>query len=101
MLLKIFTVFDSKVNAYMQPFFMTSTGQALRSFEDTVNDPSTQFYKHAADFTLFEIGTYDDAKAEFKISDAKTNLGCALEYQKQIDILEPNVENQPTITGVK
>lgn len=83
MLLKIFTVYDSKAEAYLQPFYMQSTGQALRSFEDTVNDTNTQFHKHAADFTLFEIGNFDDSTGTFKISESKTNLGSALEYLKQ------------------
>ena len=83
MLLKIFTVYDSKTEAYMQPFFMQSTGQACRSFEDTVNEQNSQFNKHAADFTLFEIGTFEDSDASFVINEAKTNLGTALEYLNQ------------------
>jgi len=82
MLLKIFTVYDSKTEAYLSPFYMQSTGQALRSFEDTVNDANTQFHKHAADFTLFEIGTFDDSNAQFQLHAAKTNLGSANEYIK-------------------
>lgn len=88
MMQKIFTVFDSKAELYMQPFFMATTGQALRSFEDTCNDTSTVFSKHPADFTLFEIGTYDDLTGNIFMHDSKINLGNALEYvQKQIDAL--------------
>lgn len=97
MLLKIFNVYDSKAETYMQPFFMQTTGQALRSFEDTVNDPSTVFNKHSADFTLFEIGTYDDQTAQIITLESKINLGTALEYikQEQLDL------NQPSLTQVK
>jgi len=80
MIHKIFTVYDSKAELFMQPFFMPTTGQALRSFEDTCNDSSTLFAKHPADFTLFEIGSYEDITCEIRINDSKVNLGTALEY---------------------
>lgn len=79
MLLKVFTIYDSKAEAYLQPFFMQSTGQALRAFEDSVNDPNHQFNKHAADFTLFELGTYDDQTAIFSTFQAKKSLTCGNE----------------------
>lgn len=82
MILKMFAVYDSKVEAYMQPFFMQSTGQACRSFEDTATDETTLINKHAADFTLFEIGTFDDQTATVYIHEAKINLGSANEYIK-------------------
>lgn len=74
MFLKIFTVYDSKTEAYMQPQFMQSTGQALRAFEDAVNDESHPFHKHAADFTLFELGTFDDQTGTFQTYPAKKSL---------------------------
>ena len=40
-MLKIFTVFDDKIEAYTMPFFQQSRGQAVRTFTDTVNDPNT------------------------------------------------------------
>lgn len=82
MMQKIFTVYDSKLEAYMQPFFMSSKGQAIRAFTDTVNDPSTQFNKHPEDFTLFEIGEYDDQSGKVQNLPTPNALGLALEYKK-------------------
>lgn len=81
MKLKVYTVYDSKVGAYLQPFFMQSRGQAIRAFSDSVNDTSTQFYKHAEDFTLFEIGEYDDEKGAFSQEGAHVSLGVAQEFK--------------------
>lgn len=75
---KIFTVFDVKAQAYMTPFFMQSTGQAVRAFEDTVNDPKSAFNKHPEDYTLFETGIYDDATSLITNHDALVSLGTAL-----------------------
>jgi len=83
MIQKVFTIYDSKMEAYMQPFFMSQKGQAVRAFTDTVNDPTSQFNKHPEDFTLFEIGEYDDATGKFTNLQTPNSLGLALEYRKQ------------------
>lgn len=84
MFLKIFTVYDSKAVAYMQPFFMKSTGEAIRAFQDTVNDSKTQFNHHPEDFTLFEIGVWDDEYAAITRHKALVSLGTALQFKKEI-----------------
>lgn len=61
MILKIFSVFDSAVSAYLQPFFSPTTGAAIRSLTEACNDPKHEFYKHAKDYTLHLLGDYDDA----------------------------------------
>lgn len=80
MKLKAFTIYDTKLEAYMQPFFMAAKGQALRAFSDTVNDASTQFNKHPQDFTLFEIGEYDDSSGQLTSLKTPLSLGVAIEF---------------------
>lgn len=62
--MKIFTVYDSKVESYLQPFFMRSVGEAIRGFEDVCNTPDHMFNKHAGDYSLVHIGEYDEKTAE-------------------------------------
>ena len=86
MKLKIYTVYDSKTEAYLQPFFMQSKGAALRAWVDTIADNKTQFSKHPADFTLFEIGEWNELTAEFNIYKNMLSLGTALEMAvKQVN----------------
>jgi hypothetical protein len=80
MLVKMFTVFDSKAEAYLPPFFLNSTGLACRSFTETSNDPNSSICKYAADYTLFEIGTFDDQKGAITQIEPH-NLGTALSYK--------------------
>lgn len=82
MKLKICSVYDSKVNAYMQPFFCRTTGEATRLWTDTVNDPKTQFFQHPGDFTLMELGVYDEESGRIEMNDAYNNLGTAMQYKK-------------------
>lgn len=61
MKLHMFTVFDVKAKAYLPPFFLPQVGQAVRSFGDAIDDPAHAFAKHPEDYTLFLVGTFDDA----------------------------------------
>lgn len=65
MILNIFTVYDAKAEAYLQPFYMQSKGEALRAFMETVADPNHQFSKHSADFSLVHLGEFDNSTARF------------------------------------
>lgn len=79
---KIFTVYDSKAEIYMQPVFFQTTGQCLRSVADAVNSNDHVFSKYPADFTLFEVGMFDDSNGEVRMYPSKNNLGCLIEYKK-------------------
>lgn len=79
---KIYSIYDSKAEAYNQPIFVQTKGQALRAFTDEANNPDSNICRHAADFTLFEIGEYDQLTGNIQTYDIKTNLGCAIEFKK-------------------
>lgn len=80
MTLKVFTVYDSKADAYLPPMFLPTKGLAIRSFSDAANSEGHNFHKYAGDFTLFEIGEYDDSNAMVTLLESKVNLGTALEH---------------------
>lgn len=80
---KLLSVYDSKAEAYMQPFHAQSRGSAIRSFTDETNNPQSPFNRHPADYTLFELGDYDDATGTFELYDAKVNLGLAQDFINQ------------------
>ena len=65
MILKIFTVYDSKAKAYLAPFYMHEEGMATRIFGQTVNDKTHAYGKSPSDYTLFNIGEFDDNTAKF------------------------------------
>ena len=80
MLQKIFAIYDSKAESFTNPVYLNSTGLAVRTFSDSVQDPESQFAKHPADYTLFELGTYDDQTAEFKLLSTPKSLFIAIEF---------------------
>lgn len=60
MILKIFSVKDKIVEAFLQPFFSPTIGSAIRSLTEVVNDPQSPFAKNPHDYTLYQIGEFDD-----------------------------------------
>lgn len=78
--LSVFSVFDSKIGAFMTPFFMRSRGEALRAFSDAVNKEGSNMGPHAEDFTLFLLGDWDDGSAKFVLKPTPESLGLAVEF---------------------
>ena len=81
MKLKIFTVYDSKAETYLPPFYMKTKGEAVRGWITTLNDPQSSFCQYPADFTLFELGDYDDQDSSFNLHETKQVIGNGLEYK--------------------
>lgn len=82
-MLKIFTVYDSKTEAYLPPFYAQATGAGLRIFIEAAGTAEHQFHKHAGDYTLFEIGEWDELRGELMPNMANINLGTALQLQEK------------------
>ncbi len=80
---QMFVVYDSKANAYMQPWFLTQQAMAQRAFSDCVNDPDHNFGRHPEDYTLFNIGEFNDQTAQVQWQPPKS-CGNGLEYIIQI-----------------
>lgn len=60
MKMNIYSVRDNQVEAYLQPFFSPTHGAAIRSLTEVTNDANHTFHKHAADYSLYHIGEFDD-----------------------------------------
>lgn len=77
----IFTIYDSKADAYLPPFFLHQKAMAIRAFTDSVNNPESSISLHPADYTLFHLGEFDDNSAEITIA-TKTQMGNGIEFVK-------------------
>lgn len=86
MIYKVFSIYDSKAEAYLQPFMMKTKGEAIRAITARVNDGSKEnsFYHHAGDFTLFEVGTWNDENAFFTQLSTPHSMGVLIEFKKDV-----------------
>lgn len=64
MLLKIYSIRDSKTEIFNQPFFKRTPGEAERDFNRLVNDKETHPGQFPTDFELYELGEYDDVSGK-------------------------------------
>ena len=83
MKLKIFSVHDSKVSAFLNPFFVRTTGEATRMFSDAVQREASGFKAHAEDYTLFEVGSWDDQTAAIDLLPTPHPICKAIEFVNQ------------------
>lgn len=77
--MKVYSVFDCKAEAYLQPFFAPTNAVAIRNFIEAALDQKHQFHKYAADYTLFEIGMFNEETAWLDAQPSPRNLGNALQ----------------------
>ena len=82
MLLKAYSVFDGTAQAFAQPFYMANDGMAIRAFAGTVNDQKdgNTIAAHPEQFTLFQIGTFDDKTGVIEKLETPRSIGLGVEF---------------------
>jgi len=65
--MKLFSIYDSKAAAYLQPFTLQSGAHALRQVSEIlISDRPSPFSDYPEDFTLMEIGEWDQISGQIK-----------------------------------
>lgn len=75
--MKLFSVYDTKAQFFLQPFPETSTAAAIRGFDVAVNEGKSVFSKFPDDFCLMEIAEFDQKSGELVPHVSAQNLGSA------------------------
>lgn len=79
---KVFSIFDSKVQAYMSPFMGRTIGEIERVLSTHVNDESHNFCKFAEDFALYELGHWDEQTGKYDLHDAPISISRLSAYKR-------------------
>ena len=64
--MKIFSIKDTKAEAYLRPFFAANAAVAIRDLERAMTDPQSGLSHYPEDFILFEIGYFDELVGEIE-----------------------------------
>lgn len=72
---KVYSIYDSKANAFNQPFFCLNNEVAKRTVAKAVLDGEYDIKLFKEDYSLFEFGTWDPQLGKFDMRDAGENLG--------------------------
>lgn len=90
MRLTIFAIYDSKAAAFLQPFFAPNSDVAQRMVIQAAQDPSSTWALFGADYTLFQLGHFEDADGKFDIHAAYQSCGNVL---TMIERFRPQVQD--------
>ena len=85
----MFSVYDSKSESYQPPQAYPTAGMAIRSFAAGANDKASAFGRWPRDFTLFEVGTYDDSSGKMIPHETPLSRGVAIEFV-EVDLATPS-----------
>lgn len=80
MILYAIAVRDLATDSYNRPFFVQHAAQALRSFTDEVNNRDSEVSRHAQDYELWLIGTFEDDTGSMASNPAR--LARAIDLKK-------------------
>lgn len=56
---------DRALDAFLPPWNVPSLGAAIRAFQDEINNPQGQMFKHPDDYDLYEVAQWDDHTGKF------------------------------------
>lgn len=79
----IFSVRDKVADAYLQPFFSVNTGSAIRAITQAVNDPEHTFAKNIEDYSLWGLGTFDDATGKIDPNPDPAKIANLMDFLKK------------------
>jgi len=80
--LLVFSVYDSKAEVYGTPIFFAAKGLATRAFDDQANKPDSPIFQHPGDFTLFQLGEFDQDSGQLIPLPSPSSLGTGVEYKR-------------------
>jgi hypothetical protein len=81
--LRLYSLYDSGVGAYLKPFWSDHKANAIRSFIQLVNDksdPNNMVANHPDQFVLFELGIFFQNSGAFTLHNSPLSLGTAVEF---------------------
>lgn len=86
MVLRVFSIFDTKAGVFMLPFYASSVGVAMRNVSRAVKDPTTDFHHFASDYCLFELGEWDPESGKFRMLDAPFSHGLVSVFAARTEV---------------
>lgn len=93
MKLFVYSIFDKGVQAFMSPFYTRAQGEAVRVFEQLINDKNTNCSKWPADFTMYRLGSYDDSNGFFECSEPVRVI-------TGMEVLNQAIQSEAAIPGI-
>lgn len=66
MIQQVFTAYDNKTKAFLPPFQLRTSEEAIRGFTEVCNTQDHQFQKYPEDYSLYLLGEFDDNTGRYE-----------------------------------
>lgn len=66
MKVNLYSVFDTKMECFHQPFACNNDAVAERAFNDMSKNPQLPYGQHPKDYCLYRLGTFDDHSGQIE-----------------------------------
>lgn len=80
MLMNVYSIYDTKGDYFVPPWFSRTHADAIRDFAKAVGTPGSPMGDHPADFELRCIGTWDDLAGEIRPHEDHKVLGIGIDF---------------------
>lgn len=81
---KMYLLKDEKSNSYGYPFTAKTRGLCIRDIQDELAGGQRIWAKHPQDFSLFEIGDYDELTGQIELYETKNCLGLLQDFRQSL-----------------
>lgn len=100
MIMKVFALRDSKAKCFGPPFYMQERAMAIRALSDLVKDGTQMAARHPEDFTLYQLGEYDDFTGVFTNQNPHDLISMASDFKPITPQIPLNVlqNNEKAVT---
>jgi len=88
--MKVFSIYDSKAEAFMTTFYLKKEQLAIREFEAVVNQKGSKINTNPEDFALWYLSDYDETTGIYKQTQP-SQLMLAINVIKKDDKLVNNM----------
>ena len=80
--LKVYSVCDSKTKIFHPPHYSRTEPDALRSFQQLINDERSTLNQFTDDFDLYYLGEYYDDTGKFDLLDTPQHIVKAIQLKQ-------------------
>lgn len=87
MILKLYSIYDSKAEVFGPVTPARHDNEMLREFARHANDPGSRIGQHPEDYSLFCVGDFDDSKGELNKCLPK-NMGLAASLVRGAEVTQ-------------
>lgn len=89
----LYSIHDEVTEIFNLPFHSINEKTAIRSFQQACKDPNTGLHQSPQDYTLYYVGTYNDADGKTSNSDVPIRVITATQAINAIQLINKLEDN--------